>query len=193
MPTINITTISDGSVASSSQVNTPLNTIVNAINGNLDSDNLAANAVTTAKIADANVTADKINLGVGSQSNTSDTGTTTSTSYTATLTSGGTNPSVTVTIGANGNALVSISSRAGNSSADAQNFVTFVASGANTIAAGDMYALHIRNSTATATTRSSAVILLTGLTAGSTTFTMNYKVSAGTGSFSSRNISVVPL
>jgi hypothetical protein len=60
MPSINITTISDGSVASASQVNTPLNTIVNAINGNLDSDNLAANAVTTAKIADSAVTSEKI-------------------------------------------------------------------------------------------------------------------------------------
>jgi hypothetical protein len=54
-----------GTTISSSEVNADINTAYNEINGNLNSANLATNAVTTAKITDSNVTEAKIaNLAV---------------------------------------------------------------------------------------------------------------------------------
>jgi hypothetical protein len=52
--------IVDGQVADAADFTTPFNTITNVINGSLDSDNLADNAVTTAKITAANVTTPKL-------------------------------------------------------------------------------------------------------------------------------------
>lgn len=49
-----------GSVITSAGQNTNENTIVNEVNGNLSAANLASNAVTTAKITDANVTLAKL-------------------------------------------------------------------------------------------------------------------------------------
>lgn len=60
MGLISIPTISDGTVIDANDVNNPLNTIVNEINGNLTYDNLASNSVTTPKIADDAVTSAKI-------------------------------------------------------------------------------------------------------------------------------------
>lgn len=42
--------ITDGQVADAADITTPLNTIINEINGNLDTNNLASGAVTAAKI-----------------------------------------------------------------------------------------------------------------------------------------------
>lgn len=56
MGTITVSLPADATTADVADYNTPITTIVNAINGNLDSNNLASNAVTTAKITDANVT-----------------------------------------------------------------------------------------------------------------------------------------
>lgn len=47
--------IVDGTTADASDVLNPLNTIIDEFNGRIDSDNLADSAVTTAKIADANI------------------------------------------------------------------------------------------------------------------------------------------
>lgn len=60
MGSISFTQITDGSTIDATDVNTPLNTIYNDYNGNIDSNNLADNAVTTDKITDANVTMSKI-------------------------------------------------------------------------------------------------------------------------------------
>ena len=54
MGLISISAISDGETIDATDVNTPLNTIVDDYNGNIDSNNLASNAVTTVKITDAN-------------------------------------------------------------------------------------------------------------------------------------------
>lgn len=48
--------ISDGTTIDAADVNTPINTIANEVNGSLDANNLADDAVTTAKIADDAVT-----------------------------------------------------------------------------------------------------------------------------------------
>jgi hypothetical protein len=65
MGLISIDNIADGTSIDAADVNTPLNTIVNEINGSLNADNLAANAVTTAKIADGNITNAKLSTTAG--------------------------------------------------------------------------------------------------------------------------------
>lgn len=116
-------------------------------------------------------------------------GTTASTSFTATLTGGGTNPSVTLTTGTT--ALVSVSSWAGSPGTGGFIFAaTSVAvSGATTLAADDRWALNSGNGTASPS-GFGATFLITGLTAGTNTFTLQYKTNAGTGSWSYRNITV---
>ena len=49
-----------GTTILAAEMNTDLNAVFNAVNGNLDADNLAANAVTTTKITDLSVTAAKL-------------------------------------------------------------------------------------------------------------------------------------
>lgn len=61
MPIISTSLPSDGTTIDAADVNTPFNDILNVVNGNLDSDNLADDAVTADKIADGAVTQDKLN------------------------------------------------------------------------------------------------------------------------------------
>ncbi len=61
MGTISVSYPADGTTADVADYNNPIATIVTAINGNLDQNNLANNAVSTGKIADDAVTAAKIN------------------------------------------------------------------------------------------------------------------------------------
>ncbi len=143
------------------------------------------NSVKTSNYQNASVTADK--LATGAQAGTVLTAeTTTSTAYTDLAT---TTDSVTATVGANGILLVSIYSSLLNSGANA-GFVSYVLSGANTQAATDTYAL-----VAVGTNQSNygATFQVTGLTPGSTTVKMKYRVVAGTGTFSARRVSAVPL
>ncbi len=57
---ISVSLPSDGSAATVSQYNTPINTIVNEINGSLDNSNIAANAaIDGSKLADGSVTPKK--------------------------------------------------------------------------------------------------------------------------------------
>jgi hypothetical protein len=115
-------------------------------------------------------------------------GTTTSSSYT-TLTGGGTNPSVTLTTGTT--ALVTISSWSGTPGTGGFIFATMGidVSGASTIAAADRWACNSGNGTL-APSGFGATFLITGLTAGTNTFSLRYKSNSGTGSWSNRNIIV---
>lgn len=114
--------------------------------------------------------------------------TTTSTSYTDLSTAG---PAVTAVIGASGIAMVIFSATMANNTGSSVSSVSFVASGANTISAGT-YGLG-NTFAANFSFTSSRAVTLTGLTAGSTTFTLKYEVNGGTGTFASREISVIPL
>lgn len=156
---------------------------------------LASNVVTTAKILDGNVTTAKIFDGAVTPSKldldpatttVATSQTTTSTSYTDLATAG---PAATVTIGANGLALVIITGKLFNSGVN-DTFMGYAVSGANTVAATDTTAQVVNS---TPGQRNSTMSLLTGLTPGSTTFTAKYRVAAGTGTFSDRNIIVIPL
>lgn len=63
MSLISFSNISDGTTIDAADVNTPFNTIYNDYNGGITATNLASNAVTTAKIADDNVTDAKLIYG----------------------------------------------------------------------------------------------------------------------------------
>jgi len=117
-------------------------------------------------------------------------GSTDSNTYTETLTgaTAGTNPSVTVDLtGSSAIVIITASLAPGNGKS---GYVGFAVSGATTIAASDARALIAT----TGLSSSSAMHYVTGLTPGSTTFTLQYKVS-GTGaqSFSARNLLVIPM
>ena len=65
MGLINYSSIEDGTGIDAADVNTPLTTIYNDYNGNINSNNLADNAVTTAKIGDGAVTNAKLSTTAG--------------------------------------------------------------------------------------------------------------------------------
>lgn len=100
---------------------------------------------------------------------------------------------VTVTIGVNGLALVAIFSYMLNTASPANSYVGFAISGATTLAANDNEAIFYQTFTANAETQIGGTFLVTGLTPGSTTFKMKYRVTSGTGTFKFRRIAVVPL
>lgn len=113
--------------------------------------------------------------------------TTTSTTYTDLATIG---PSATVMVGQSGKVLVSWS--CGLYTGAYSKFCGIALSGANTIAPVDDES--IRKDDASFTVTTSRTKLFTGLTPGSTTFTMKYRVgTASTGNFFSRNLTVIPL
>lgn len=154
----------------------------------IQDDKIANDAITTAKIDDGAVTSSKLDL--QPQTDTVAAGqTTSSTTFTDLATVG---PSVTVNIGPNGLALVSVHSQfVGDNTAQNQQ-IAVQASGANTIA----------NSTYLSSGTTSGISqvfggtkLLTGLNPGSTTFICKYRrVGAGSlAEFANRSLSVVPL
>ena len=116
------------------------------------------------------------------------TGTTTSTSYTTTLSGGGTNISVTLVTGTT--VLLNQHLQAGNSNADNSALMTISVSGATTIAAGSFPIVsRAYSSTAGAVQTATTTRVLTGLTAGTNTFTLQYLVSSGTtGTYYARSL-----
>lgn len=114
------------------------------------------------------------------------TGTTTSTSFTATLSgSPGTNPSVTLTTGTT--VLISIACEIFNSVSGSGSIASVAVSGATTLAAADANGPSNAITTAVGTSRT---FVLSGLTAGTNTFTMQYRVGGNTGTFRYRAITV---
>ncbi len=113
--------------------------------------------------------------------------TTTSTSYTNLATPG---PAVTVTTGAT--ALVFVSARIAQSTATAAVYQSFAISGATTVAADDRFGTEWQPEGANRNSRATSALMVTGLTPGSNVFTQQYRVSANTGTFSLRQISVLP-
>ncbi len=118
-------------------------------------------------------------------SNTETNGTTTSTSLTPTLSGGGTNPSVTLSTGTS--ALITISATTSCTSGFTHNMCIAV-SGASSIAGNTAQGTYSTQATAN---RHSDQYVLTGLTAGTNTFTLQYITAAGTASFSQRHLIVV--
>lgn len=113
--------------------------------------------------------------------------TTTSTSYADLATVG---PTVTLTTGTK--ALVICYTEQSNSSTQI-NSTSFAVSGATTIAASDAFRFQINQSVANYIYSGSIVKIVSGLTAGSNTFTVKYKVGGATGTFLNRVISVIDM
>jgi hypothetical protein len=144
-----------------------------------------ATGLPTAGLVNAAVTPDKLSTGATTTSVATSESTAT-TSFTDLTTAG---PARTVTIGANGIALVIVSSHSFNTTAS-DTFHGFAVSGATTIAANDT---NSKITSLTTGNTASGAFLVTGLTPGSTTFTSKYRVAAGTGSWLRRQIAVIPL
>lgn len=114
--------------------------------------------------------------------------TTASLAYAALTTPG---PAVTVTCTTF--VLVGITAKMSNNTNGANSLASFAISGASTAIAADIVALVRQFATAgTDSQRNSAVMIQTGMNAGSSTFTMQYRVTAGTGAFDARHIFVIP-
>lgn len=111
---------------------------------------------------------------------------TTSSSYTNLTTPG---PAVTVTTGVR--ALVVFGAWITNDTAGSRVFMSYAVSGATTVAAADASAM-AHDASSTNRIVGASRVIMQGLTAGSNTFTAQYKVSANTGTFSQRNLAVVP-
>ncbi len=114
---------------------------------------------------------------------------TTSTTYTATLSGGaGTaGPSLTVTTGPK--ALISFHCRQSASVAGQNVWTSVGISGASSIAASDSWAISYDQA---GQLYHGLTYMEPNLTAGSNTFTLNYRVSGGTGTFGQRRLNVVP-
>ena len=118
--------------------------------------------------------------------------TTTSATY-ANLASTG--PSVTLVVPQSGEVKVDFSARANHSAAGQNLYVSFALSGANTMAASDTTAAQIRQmatSPGNLVGTLSRSIHLTGLTPGTTTFTLTYRTTAATAIFADRHLIVTP-
>jgi len=117
--------------------------------------------------------------------------TTSSTSYTDLATSG---PAVTVTTLTS--AIVTISLVAANNTINDGAIATYAVSGATTVAAadGNGYTGVVGNLPANGEVATTTSIVVTGLTAGSNTFTVKYRANVGgTATFLNRFINVEPL
>lgn len=112
--------------------------------------------------------------------------TTTSTTYTDLGTTG---PAVTLTTGTS--AVVVITAEVDTTGAGVSPYMGFAVSGATTVAAADSMAIRV-DSSAIVNVCVSNVFLVTGLTGGSNTFTMKYRVGGGTGTYVNRRITVWP-
>ena len=120
------------------------------------------------------------------------TGTDTTNSTTFTGLTGG--PVVAVTTGTS--ALVMLWARMFNNTAGGRNVAGFAVSGATTIAATDLRSIAETSNSANEEYWVGATFLLNAttaaLTAGSNTFTMQLRVTTGTGTFAPRNLVVMP-
>jgi len=122
---------------------------------------------------------------IGSRSDTS--ASTASTSYVTTLTSDATAISVTLVTGTS--ALVQMESTSSVNAAGT-NFLSFSVSGATTLAAADLNGGRDVSEAAGRVVGVSRALIITGLTAGTNTFTLNYRTDGGTTTYSTRNIIV---
>lgn len=131
-----------------------------------------ANAIAARQMSNAAVTAPQ---------------TTASTTYTDLATVG---PQVTVTTGAL--AMVLFASRIQNSLTNGAAEVSVAVTGASAVGASGEWSIKLDGIASANALRMGMVHMFSGLTPGSNTFTMKYLVGSGTGTFSSRELIVLP-
>jgi hypothetical protein len=118
--------------------------------------------------------------------------TTTSTTYTSTLSGGAPTLGPTMTLTTGPKALVIVACRQSNSTAGVNSWTSYAVTGASSVTASDNYALSYDSPVATSTNYHSYVTVEPNLVAGSNIFTMQYRASANTATFSVRRLSVIP-
>lgn len=123
---------------------------------------------------------------VGAGSNTS--GTIGAAGYLNVLT--GDTTAVSVTLRTGTTAKIDLFAYIGNSAAGNTNFLSFAVSGATTVAAADNNSTRFTSPTANYGMSIARSFVYSGLTAGTNTFTLNYKTDGGTLTFVNRNITV---
>lgn len=101
--------------------------------------------------------------------------------------------SVTVTVGPNGRVLLNLSAEFFANTVGVTCYVSVSVSGATSRAATDGQALVLTVPTTSTVFQASRSMVLTGLTPGSTTFSIKHRVSSGTGTFSRRELIAIPL
>jgi hypothetical protein len=114
--------------------------------------------------------------------------TTTSTTFVDITTVG---PQVTLTTGVL--ALIFYAAQMNNSTVGSASLVSWAVSGATSVAAGDATSINIDAAATFQDVRAADVRRATGLTAGSNTFKLQYRVSANTGTFLRRHLVVMGL
>lgn len=128
--------------------------------------------------------ANTIRARAASQSDVQTSQTTTSTSYTDLATAG---PTLT-TLTTGDTALIFINAYMANDTAGAKCYAAVDVSGATSSSPSDQRAIRLESSAANDEARFGTVWLYTGLTPGGNTFKMQYRVTAGTGTFANRSI-----
>lgn len=146
-----------------------------------------ANSVQGTALTNTSITANKLNLGAQATIVTTSE-TTTNTSYTDLAT---TTDQVTVTVGTNGLLEIGIYASFSNSGTGA-SYISFALSGANTQAAADTFAI-LESGIANAQFNLGNAFLVNGLTPGSTTVKLKYRVQNGTGTYANRRVFAIPL
>lgn len=116
--------------------------------------------------------------------------TTTSTTYTSTLSGGAGTAGPSFPIGTGTKALITFSCRQSTSVSTTNVWTSVAVSGATTIAASDNWALSM--DIVSSQIFHSMAYVETGLTAGTNTLAMSYRVSGGTGTFATRRLNCVP-
>lgn len=187
-PTINTPTITNASITADSiagytSSNTGTIYGLSVSSGKIGTSGVSDSAITTALLADGSVTPNKLSIGAQSTNSTAS-NTTTSTSF-GNLTN---SVAVTITVGSDGYVLVGFGATIYNSGANGTT-VGVAVSGTNTIVADSNNAIY--NSTVS-TFAFGRTLIFTGLNPGSTTFTLQAKVTAGTGNINSPTIYAIP-
>ena len=147
-------------------------------------------AITTNALADNAVTSAKLSINGAGVATVAANQSTSSASYTDLATVG---PSVTVTVGPSGMVMFAISSLITVSAAQGLGYISIAASGANTITASDTNYYVFQSSSSSGNLSASVTKILSGLNAGTTTFTLKYKSLNSSVSFLNRTLSVIPL
>ena len=166
-----------------------MNDIVENIEALSAGNGLANGAVTTPKLQDGSVTPDKLSTGAArAEVNTSEQ---TANQFFSDL--GTTTDYVSVGIGDNGLAIVSIGAVMAANAINTVVQTGFEVSGSSSVQANDMYSIDTQVYAANARQRMAGTFLVTDLTPGPTTFKMKYKVNGNTGTWAGRHIAVVPI
>ena len=140
-----------------------------------------------ATAANLNLLTNDITAMLASSATVATSETTGSATFTDLTTSG---PAVTMNTGDRTAVTVTIIAKMSNNTVDKVSLMAFAISGATTVIAADAQSIAAQSSTANAVYTVSGVYRVTGLTAGSNTFTAKYRATGNTSTFANRNLMV---